>query len=149
MTRDSVALIVSNTTLISPAPDNAFNRSRRSPAFGWHGSLTTSLWSPTQDDRLISDIGTELTRQQFWNGRTGNGRAGITSHRASRCRMPLSKASMVGCTMNCWTRPCSIAAACPCPPERWRRDYDTDSGLALADATRLRRKLAWSERSMG
>ena len=35
------------------------------------------------------------------------------------------------------------------PPERWRRDYDTDSGLALADATSLRGKLAWSERAMG
>src|SRR6266404_4073435 len=31
-----------------------------------------------------------------------NGRPGITSHQASRCRMPLSKASMVGCTMSCW-----------------------------------------------
>jgi len=34
-------------------------------------------------------------------------------------------------------------------PERWRTDYDADSGLALADATSLRRKLAWSERAMG
>jgi putative transposase len=30
---------------------------------------------------IVSDIGTELTRQQFWTGGTGNGRAGITSYR--------------------------------------------------------------------
>jgi hypothetical protein len=34
-------------------------------------------------------------------------------------------------------------------PERWRTDYDADSGLPLADATSLRRKLAWPERAMG
>src|SRR6267143_2167748 len=64
------------------------------------GSLTTSLWSPTQDDRLRYR---HRTHSNSDSGLVGpNGRPGITSHQASRCRMPLSKASMVGCTMSCW-----------------------------------------------
>jgi hypothetical protein len=63
--------------------------------------------------------------------------------------MPLSESFNGRLHVSCWTRSSSLGAACPRFPETWRRDYDTDSGLALADATSLRRKLAWSERAMG
>jgi hypothetical protein len=90
----------------------------------WHGSLTRSLWSPTQDDRVRYRHGTDSTAILDWSGRE---REGLASHRTGQ----------VGAECLCRTRPCSIAATCPCPPERWRRDSDTDSGLALVDATSL------------
>ena len=83
--------------------------------------MITSSWSPTQDDRL-----------RYW----------ITSHRGN----PVQNAFVESFNGRLHDELLDETLFDRCRralPERWRTDYDADSGLALADATSLRRKLAW------
>ena len=70
---------------------------------------------PTQDNHLRQRHRADLDRDPGL-GRTGNGSAGITSHRASRSRTPSSKPSMAGARRVVERDPVPLAAACPCAP---------------------------------
>jgi hypothetical protein len=134
----------SNTTQILSAADNAFSRSPGSPAFGRHRSLIASSWSPTLDDHLRQRHRTDLDSN---SGPVGPGTGELAFHRTRqaraecRCRKPQWSAARELLDV-------TLFARFPLP-ERWCRDYDTDSGLAVADASRLRRKLAWFEHTIG
>lgn len=69
--------------------------------------LTDLIAERGRPGMIVSDNGTELTSNVVlaWCGEVGV--EGTISPRASRCRMPTSRALTVACATSCSTRPCS------------------------------------------
>ena len=74
--------------------------------------LTTIVERRGKPGSIVSDNGTEFTCNAMLGARTPAS-TGTSSHRASRSRMPSSRASTGVCAMNYSTRPCSSISTTP------------------------------------